>query len=172
MQVKNAKPKAKPYKLADGGGLYLEIMPTGSKLWRMKFKQASRKVSRLSFDSYPNVSLTKARAARTAARHLRASDIDPSQARRDAKLARAAAAAHTFEALARDWLRKTAADRAATIQAKNTSWLEKNSCARTEVRRYQPFARRRALKPTRPRPATSIAQVSGSGTARMLKSAA
>lgn len=32
LQVKNAKPKDKPYKLADGGGLYLEVMPTGSKL--------------------------------------------------------------------------------------------------------------------------------------------
>jgi hypothetical protein len=40
IQVRNAKPKDKPYKLADGGGLYLEIMPTSSKLWRMKFKQA------------------------------------------------------------------------------------------------------------------------------------
>lgn len=126
MQVKNAKPKAKPYKLADGGGLYLEVTPSGSKLWRMKFKQASGKESRLSFGTYPDVSLTQARAARTAARQLRAADVDPGQAKRDAKLAKAAAAAHTFEALARDWLRKTAADRAASTQAKNTSWLEKN----------------------------------------------
>jgi hypothetical protein len=40
MRVKNAKPTAKPYKLADGGGLYLEVTPSGSKFWRMKFKQA------------------------------------------------------------------------------------------------------------------------------------
>ncbi len=45
--VKNAKPKEKSYKLADGGGLYLEVMPVGSKLWRMKFKQTSGKESRL-----------------------------------------------------------------------------------------------------------------------------
>ena len=36
-KVKNAKPKNKPYKLSDGGALYLEVMPTGSKLWRMKY---------------------------------------------------------------------------------------------------------------------------------------
>lgn len=36
--VKNAKPKDKPYKLANGGGLYLEIMPNGSKCWRMKYR--------------------------------------------------------------------------------------------------------------------------------------
>ena len=50
-QVKNAKPKNKPYKLSDGGGLYLEVMPTGSKLWRMKVKQANDEETRLSFGS-------------------------------------------------------------------------------------------------------------------------
>lgn len=126
MQVKNAKPKDKPYKLADGGGLYLEVMPTGSKLWRMKFKQASEKESRLSFGRYPDVTLTQARVARGAARQLRAADIDPGKAKRDEKLTKAAAAVHTFEAIAREWLRKTAAERATSTQKKNTSWLEKN----------------------------------------------
>jgi integrase len=126
MQVKNAKPKDKPYKLADGGGLYLEVMPTGSKLWRMKFMQASGKESRLSFGSYPEVSLTQARTARGSARQLRAADIDPGKAKRDSKDAKAAAALHTFEAIARQWLSKTAADRADSTQQKNTSWLEKN----------------------------------------------
>lgn len=126
IQVKNAKPKEKPYKLADGGGLYLEIMPTGSKLWRMKFTQASGKESRLSFGSYPAVTLTKARAGRASARQLRADDVDPGQAKRDIKHAKAAAAVHTFEAMARQWLAKTAPDRADSTQQKNTSWLERN----------------------------------------------
>ncbi len=125
-QVKNAKPKDKPYKLADGGGLYLEVMPTGSKLWRMKFMQATGKESRLSFGSYPEVALTKARAARSSARQLRAHDVDPGQAKRDIKHAKAAAAVHTFEAVARQWLTKTAADRADSTQLKNTAWLERN----------------------------------------------
>lgn len=126
MQVKNAKPKAKAYKLADGGGLYLEVTPVGSKLWRMKFKQASGKESRLSFGAYPEVGLTQARSSRATARQLRANDIDPGQAKREAKILRSAAVAHTFEAVARDWLRKTAVDRAESTQAKNTAWLEKN----------------------------------------------
>ena len=100
MRVKSAKPTAKPYKLTDGGGLYLEVTPGGPKLWRMKFKQASGKESRLSFGTYPDVSLIQARAARAAARQLRAANIDPGQAKRDAKTAKAAAAAHTFEARA------------------------------------------------------------------------
>ncbi|WP_292931778.1 integrase arm-type DNA-binding domain-containing protein [Noviherbaspirillum sp.] len=103
VQVKTAKPKDKPYKLFDGGGLYLEVMPTGSKLWRMKFKQANGKEGRLSFGNYPDVSLSAARAKRTEARELKAKDIDPAQARRLEKLQRAAAASNTFEAVARQW---------------------------------------------------------------------
>ena len=38
IQCKNAKPKDKPYKLAAGRDLYLEVMPTGSKYWRMKYR--------------------------------------------------------------------------------------------------------------------------------------
>ncbi|GGE61184.1 integrase arm-type DNA-binding domain-containing protein [Massilia psychrophila] len=121
MRVKNAKPKEKPYKLADGGGMYLEITPSGSKLWRMKFMQSSGKESRLSFGAYPEVSLTQARAARAAARQLKATDVDPGQAKRDVKLANTAAALNSFEAMARQWLNKTAAERAESTQAKNTA---------------------------------------------------
>ena len=103
VQVRNAKSKDKPYKLFDGRGLYLEVMPTGSKLWRMKFKQANGKEGRLSFGSYPEVSLTAARAKRAEMRELKAKDIDPAQARRLEKLQRAAAASNTFEAIARQW---------------------------------------------------------------------
>lgn len=123
MRIRNAKPKQKAYKIADGGGLYLEVTPAGFKLWRMKFLQESGKESRLSFGAYPEVSLTQARAARAAARQLKATDIDPGKAKRDARLAKAAVATHTFEAVARRWLEKTAADRAATTQKKNTAWL-------------------------------------------------
>ena len=62
IQVNNAKPKDKPYKLAGGGGLYLEGMSTGSKLWRMKFKQTNGNESRLAFGAYPEVSLVEARS--------------------------------------------------------------------------------------------------------------
>lgn len=46
-QIKNAKPKDKPYTLADGGGMYLEIMPIGSKIWRMSYRQENGKNTRL-----------------------------------------------------------------------------------------------------------------------------
>ena len=61
IQLRNAKPAEKAYKLSDGGGLYVEIMPNGSKFWRMKVRQANGKESRLTFGSYPDVALAQAR---------------------------------------------------------------------------------------------------------------
>ncbi len=103
IQVNNAKPKDQPYKLFDGGGLYLEVMPTGSKLWRMKFKQANGKESRLAFGSYPEISLAAARAERAKVKQQKAKDIDPGHAKRMDKLQKAAPASNTFEVIARAW---------------------------------------------------------------------
>ena len=60
LDVKNAKPRAKPYKLADGGGLYLEVMPNGSRYWRMKYRFAGKE-GRLALGVFPEVSLKDAR---------------------------------------------------------------------------------------------------------------
>jgi integrase len=103
IQAKNAKPREASYKLADGGGLYLEVMPTGRKLWRMKFKQATGKESRLAFGAYPEVPLAEARAMRDAARKQMAGGVDPAQAKRIEKQQKATSAANTFEAVAREW---------------------------------------------------------------------
>ena len=101
--VRNAKPREKPYKLADGGGLYLEVMPVGSKLWRMKFRQANGKEGRLSFGPYPTVTLLEARAKREAARIQLSKGIDPAQAKRIDDAARVTTNANTFESIAREW---------------------------------------------------------------------
>ena len=79
--VKNAKGKDKTYKLSDGGGMYLEIAPSGSKLWRMKYRKTDGKENRLSFGKYPDVSLGEAREKRQAARKLIAADKDPAEVR-------------------------------------------------------------------------------------------
>lgn len=117
-QIRNAKPRERPYKLADGGSLYLEIMPNGSKIWRMKFMQASGKESRLSFGSYPEFTLAQARQARAAARAQKTAGNAPGMAKRELKRANALATSQTFESIALTWLRKSAATRAATIQKK------------------------------------------------------
>ena len=102
--IKNAKPKEKAYKMSDGGGLYLEITPKGSKLWRMKFKQpASGKENRLSFGIYPEVSLEQARQRRDEARRLLVQGIDPSEEREAQKTRKREESENTLEKIARAW---------------------------------------------------------------------
>lgn len=67
----------KPRKLSDGGGLYVEISPSGSKIWCMKFSDANGKESRLTFGAYPEVSLEIARNRRSDAHHLLKQGLDP-----------------------------------------------------------------------------------------------
>ncbi len=102
-QVRNAKPRQKLYKLFDGGGLYLEVAPTGSRSWRLKFRQQDGKENRLTFGPYPEISLQDARERRLAARRLIAQGIDPAIQRDDAKRFAAEQAANTFEKIAREW---------------------------------------------------------------------
>ncbi|MGH8113330.1 MAG: tyrosine-type recombinase/integrase [Rhodanobacteraceae bacterium] len=99
--VKNSRPRGQLYKLADERGLYLEVTPTGSKRWRLRYRRpGTRKENTLSLGIYPDVSLRKARERRDEARALVADGVDPSARRR----AENAAQADTFEAIAREWL--------------------------------------------------------------------
>ena len=81
LQIKNAKPRDKPYKLADGGGLYLEVTPVGGKHWRMKYRQPNGKENKLHFGAFPAVSLLDARERRDSARQLLAAGADPARVR-------------------------------------------------------------------------------------------
>lgn len=101
-QIINAKPKLKTYRLADGGGLYLEVSKTGAKYWRMKYRFAGKE-KRLAIGVYPNIKSAEARAKAAAAKAKLAGGIDPSAERRIAKLAGLVSAANTFEAVAREW---------------------------------------------------------------------
>ena len=103
IQIRNAKPTEKSYKLYDGGGLYLEVAKSGGKLWRMKYSYA-RKEKLLSFGSYPIISLADARKRRDDAKNLLANDTDPSEVKRIKKQQREIASANSFEAVTRDWL--------------------------------------------------------------------
>lgn len=125
--IRNAKPREKTYTLGDGEGMYLEVMPNGTKFWRMAYRQPNGRKNRLTFGKYPVVTLAEARNRRLAARRLLDQGIDPGRAKREEKEARATAAQHTFEGVARAWLAKTAASRAASTQEKNTAWLEGTS---------------------------------------------
>lgn len=101
-KCKAAKPQEKPYKLADGGGLYLEIMPNGSKCWRMKYRYLGKE-KRLAFGVYPIISLADARESRERAKKLLAQGIDPSCAKKEEKREAVRNAENTFKAVALEW---------------------------------------------------------------------
>lgn len=125
MAVKNAALKGKPYKLADGAGLYLEVMPTGSKYWRFKFRFAGKE-KRLALGVYPSVTLKAARKAARDARDGLAAGIDPTETRRQDKLERSVGAANSFRAVALEWYEKEK-PHWSDSHIKRTGWLlEKN----------------------------------------------
>ena len=101
VKCRNAKPKAKPFKLSDEYGLYLLINPNGSKWWRFRYT-FSGKEKGLSFGVYPDTTLESARDKRTAARKLVAEGIDPSVERKEKK----ADVVNTFRHVASEWLGK------------------------------------------------------------------
>lgn len=82
--------------------MYLEIMPHGSKLWRLKYR-FNGKENRIGLGSYPETSLKEAREKREAARKLLSSGMNPAQAKKDNKRQSRLNAGNTFEAIAREW---------------------------------------------------------------------
>lgn len=105
--VRDAKPQASPYKLADARGMYLLVKPNGSRWWRFDYRRpGTHKRNTLSLGTYPDVGLSRAREKREEVRRLIADGIDPG----DKRKAEAVAAADTFEAVAREWYAKFSPD--------------------------------------------------------------
>ena len=102
VSIRSAKPEAKVRRLFDGGGLYLEIAPSGGKYWRFKYRFAGKE-KRISLGVYREVTLKEARDKRDAAKRLLSDGIDPSAARKRQKTAQRQAASNTFEAVALEW---------------------------------------------------------------------
>lgn len=102
-QIKNAKPKDRPYKMADGQGLTLLVQTDGSKFWRLRYRFAGKE-QMLSFGEWPHVSLAEARQLRDEARARLRAGLNPGSLRRQAKAQAKVAAANTFRAVAAEWI--------------------------------------------------------------------
>lgn len=100
--IRKAKPKAKSYKMADGGGLFLQVQPSGGKLWRYKYRFAGKE-KLLSLGVYPDVSLRIAREDHTDARKLLANGSDPSAMKQTQKRQAKLSAVNSFEVIAREF---------------------------------------------------------------------
>lgn len=101
-QISTAKPTDKPYKLSDGGGLYLLVNPSGSRYWRMKYRYAGKE-KLLSIGVYPDVTLAEARDKRSEAKRLLAAGDDPSEVKQSAREAKILAVNNSFELIALEW---------------------------------------------------------------------
>ena len=82
--IRQAQAAAKPYKLADGGGMYLLLKPDGSRYWRLDYRFAGKRKT-LALGVYPEVSLDEARKQRSAAKSLLADGLDPAALRKSRK---------------------------------------------------------------------------------------
>jgi hypothetical protein len=125
VKIQNAKPKAKPYKLADFGGLYIQVTPSGSKLWGLKYYYL-QKEKKLSIGAYPAISLADAREAREKAKKLLAHGQDPSLGKAGRERKKLQSASNSFEKIAREWF-----DHAGGIWTEDTR--------RTKMRRLTTF---------------------------------
>ena len=115
MAIKKARATEKKQKLFDGGGLYLEVAPSGGKLWRMKYRFGGKE-KLLSFGPYPLISLKDAREKRDAAKRLLLESQDPAEAKKIQKLAAAYVGDDSFEYVAREW-----------IENNSRTWVESHS---------------------------------------------
>lgn len=106
-RIRTTKPEAKPVKLADGGGLYLEVRPSGKKLWRYRYRIADKE-NLFAIGEYPDISLAEARAEHDKARGLVKQGVHPSHNRQAVRLSTQLANANTFEAVAVEWISKKA----------------------------------------------------------------
>ncbi len=121
-EIKNAKPRSKPYKLTDYNGLHLLVQVKGRRYRRMNYRHFGKQKT-LAFGTWPDVTLADAREKCRAARKLLTKGIDPSDQIKLEKIAASVAAANTFRAIADEWLSKTERDGRSAVTLKKNRWL-------------------------------------------------
>ena len=125
-QIKQAKPRAKEYNLADGQGLYLRVKPTGAKHWLFNYqKPHTKQRSNISLGSYPAVSLAEAKKERDLCQSLLAKDIDPREQKIVEKREKANAHANTLGNIYSEWLKLKQQDVSSSYFKKIENRLDK-----------------------------------------------
>jgi integrase len=119
---RSAKPREKPFKLSDGGGLFLLVQPNATKLWRLAYR-FDGKQKLLALGAYPVISLTDARIKRDAAKKLLSGGIDPSIERKIERRTAQMSRRNTFKAVAEELMVKFAAEKDAPATLKKKQWL-------------------------------------------------
>ncbi|TCP65719.1 Arm DNA-binding domain-containing protein [Sphingomonas sp. PP-CE-1G-424] len=121
-EIRALQPRAAPYKVADENGLYLLIPPSGTKLWKLKFRFRGAE-KKLSFGQFPEISLKAARLKSEDARRQLANGIDPADAKRKAVVEAALSKANTFRLVADEYIEKMERDGKAPATIVKSKWF-------------------------------------------------
>jgi len=127
--INAAKPAAKAYTLTDGGGLYIEVLPGGSKVWRYTYRLGDRR-PKVTIGPYPQIGIAKARDKHEAMRELLASGVDPAEEKKEAlREAKIEADRNvTFEAFSKTWVKETLFYRSETYRAQCIRFFDVYIC--------------------------------------------
>lgn len=148
--IRSLKPRAKAYKAADEKGLYLQVTPSGGRLWKLKFRATGGIEKKLSLGAYPEVSLKDARDRRDEARRLLAAGIDPATKKQSDKRASKVSAANTFTAVAEAYIAKNERDGLSPNTIVKRRWfmrLLQKSLGHRPLTEIEPFAVLEAVRP-------------------------
>ncbi|MGX5713250.1 tyrosine-type recombinase/integrase [Sphingopyxis terrae subsp. ummariensis] len=122
VKIRSLKARDKIYKVSDDRGLFLEVNPTGSKLWRYRYLLHG-KDKRIALGSYPAVGLADARKKRDEIQQQIAKGTDPVLERKREKLAAAYSAANSFGEIAKEYIEKMVSDGRAETTTMKANWL-------------------------------------------------
>ncbi len=122
VEIRALKPRDRIYKCTDSHGLYLEVRPSGSKLWRCKYAHLG-KDKRIALGRYPEVGLAEARRKRDDTKRKLYEGVDPLAERKREKLLAIYKAANTFGDLAKDYIDKMVTEGRADTTTRKANWL-------------------------------------------------
>ncbi|HWW66107.1 MAG TPA: Arm DNA-binding domain-containing protein [Sphingomonadaceae bacterium] len=122
LQIRDLRPRDAIYQCTDERGLYLEVHPSGSKLWRYKYHYADKQ-KRLALGRYPDVGLAEARRRRDDARRMLEAGSDPLAERKREKLVAVFNAANSFGDVAKEYIDKMVAEGWADTTTTKANWL-------------------------------------------------
>jgi integrase len=129
VEIRDAKPRTKPYKLTDEKGLYLYVTPAsarftkGCRSWRYDFRSAGKRKTHV-YGHYGDVTLAEARELHADARRLVARGLDPADLKRKAKKLARENATNTMRWIAEDWYAELAPHRSTVWRENNRRWLD------------------------------------------------
>lgn len=115
----------KQARFTDSGGMYLQVSPTGSKRWFLKYRVGGVE-KQLALGRYPDVSLTAARKARDAAKLQKSEGFDPVKVRQVQKLRGAGPGGDTFRTVAMEWYAKQAPQWSSSHAERSLRQLERD----------------------------------------------